>query len=172
MAGKIEGHLNRKLARVAGDVAITTGGCASWIVPRYPLEAITGLDVRDTAAAGWVDSLLALDSYNPEAGTVYFSASLDYAQLRVTYTGGFWWETAEPADDGYPTAQPAGAAALPDAIRTAWLVQCEHVWRRRDKLGISIGQTESDKPAPGLTDLNLVPLVVEMLREHIRYALT
>lgn len=167
VAAKFEGVCNRKFTRTVGAIFSTTGGRASLIVPRYPIEAITALDVRDTLAAGWVDSLASLETYNAESGTVTLSTTLDCNQIRVTYTGGLWWDTTEDASG----TLPAGATALPDSLRTAWLLQCEHVWGRRDKLGLSITRTE-DKPAPGLADLDLIPLVQSMLKDHIRYALT
>lgn len=67
--------------------------------------------------------------------------------------------------------QPTGSTLLPEAIRTAWLLQCEHVWRLRDKLGLSLGNTDADKPAPGLATLDLIPLVQSMLKDHIRFVL-
>lgn len=170
VAGKFAGFCNREFARVAAGTHVTTGGRASLIVPRYPIEAITALDVRDTITSGWVDSLLTLDTYNPESGTVYFSTPLDYAQIRVTYTGGYFWDTSEDAEN--PDTQPEGSTALPEAIRSAWFLQCQHIWRADDKLGLSLGQTESDKPAPGLGDLDLIPLVQSMLKDYVRYALT
>ena len=68
-------------------------------------------------------------------------------------------------------SQPTGSTILPEAIRTAWLLQCEHVWRLRDKLGLSLGNTDGDKPAPGLATLDLIPLVQSMLKDHIRFVL-
>ena len=51
------------------------------------------------------------------------------------------------------------------------MLQCEHVWRLRDKLGLALGNTDGDKPAPGLATLDLIPLVQSMLKDHIRIVL-
>ena len=173
VTGAIETFCNRKFARVAGDIAIMTGGRASIILPRYPIEAITALDVRDTITAGWTDSLTSLDTYNPESGTVYFSAAIMGAQIRVTYTGGFFWETKEPTEGGYPTALPGGATALPAAVITAWHLQCQAIWNAKDKLGTQIiKEPASQGGTAAATNIELIPAVKQMLAGEVRYALT
>ena len=90
------------------------------------------------------------------------------SQIRFTWTGGLWWETAEPGDVGYPTSQPVGSTAIPDALRLAWLLQCQEIWSRRDNLGtgITLGPTDRAK----LTELDLIPAAREMIQPFVRYA--
>lgn len=73
---------------------------------------------------------------------------------------------------GNTSTLPEGATALPDAIRTAWLLQVEHLWRAHDKLGLSITKEPTSMGGTAaLSSAELLPIVKDMLRDHIRYAL-
>ena len=169
VAGAFEGFCNRSLARVAAGTFTTTGGRASLILPRYPVETITALETRDTIAAGWTDALASLDTFAPESGAVYFASPLDVAQIRVTYTGGFWWDTSEDASG----TLPGGATALPAEILSAWHMQVEKIWNAKDKLGTQIAkEPTSAGGTAALTSADLSPAVRQMLSAHVRYALT
>ena len=175
MAGAIESLLNRKLARVAGDIEVLPADRNNFVLSRYPLETLTLTELKIIESDGWVAQdasvIKAVDTAN---GIVNWrgdcDAGPDYAQVRFTYTGGFFWETAEPDDAGYPTAIPAGAALLPDAIRQAWLLQCQQVWAACDKLGLGLAD-EPDKQSK-LADIKPSPLIKQMLTSYIRYQMT
>jgi hypothetical protein len=91
-------------------------------------------------------------------------------KLRFTYTGGFWFETAEPTDVGYPTAQPAGSEALPDDLLHAWLTQCALQFQLHDILGNTLA--EKKPSTPPLAELKWVPQVEDVLRDYRRLTLT
>jgi hypothetical protein len=135
-------------------------------VPRYPLESVSKLELKEDESVGWEEQVNAVESVGEASGLVYwgYDMAAASAQIRLTYTGGFWWETAEPEDAAYPTAMPTGATALPEALRTAWLLQCESVWRAHDRLGQATVDAPEAPPALALSDL-----VREMLRPFIRY---
>lgn len=264
VANLIEGVLNRKLARAVDDTYITRGGRGILLLPRYPVEALTSIETRLGNADAWTVQAGEPLTWSAESGLVTFYAPPGDArwQVRTTYTGGYWWPTAEGTEEaviigaltrsatltlvsgadtaaitfdealpfaptsvsvsllvpeGQPTIAvnvvagspattgftitlaaplpasgyqltytavgdiysdaesasvlPEGATELPAAIKTAWLLQVEHLWRLRDKLGLSITNTSSDKPAPGLQTADLLPVVKDMLRDHVRYTL-
>jgi hypothetical protein len=90
---------------------------------------------------------------------LYFGDELGGSKtlLRITYTGGYWYNTSEEVVE----EMPVGATALPDDLQVAWLLQIQHLWALRDKLGIGI------KADPGteskLADYELLPSVERVL---------
>jgi len=172
VAAAISAHCNRDFARAVGDAYTTSGGRQSLILPRYPVETVSAIETRDSAADAWADALASLDYTDTRSGVVRFETPLaEGGQIRVTYTGGYFWDTKEPTEAGYPTATPAGAATIPDNVVTAWHLQCEALWRAKDKLGTKI----KDEPEAGgsvLTNIELIPAVRAMLAPFVRYALT
>ena len=65
---------------------------------------------------------------------------------------------------------PAGATALPAAVKTAWYLQCQEVWKRIDRLGAQIAQDPEKQAA--LEGMELLPLVKELLRPFKRMQIT
>jgi hypothetical protein len=61
---------------------------------------------------------------------------------------------------------PATATPLPAAVKSAWYLQCQHVWKRWDKLGAQIAQNPEGQSA--LSGLTLVPMTEELLRPFKR----
>jgi hypothetical protein len=59
---------------------------------------------------------------------------------------------------------------LPDIVKAAWLLQCQEVWNKRDKLGLAMTD-EPDKQV-SLASLKLIPIVQQMLQPFVRYQLT
>lgn len=174
VAAAIGAYCNRDFLREEDGFFTTSGGRQSLILPRYPVEEISAIETRDSAADDWVDELDSLDYSEGLSGLVKFETALgEGGQIRVTYTGGYFWETKEPTDVGYPTATPAGAATIPDNVVTAWHLQCEALWRAKDKLGTKIkDEPDSQGGTAALTNIELLPMVKAMLAPFIRYALT
>ena len=72
-------------------------------------------------------------------------------------------------------AIPVGATARPADLYLAWLLQCEHVWKLRDKLGLSIAeQGGGGEQLLGLSlaGMNLIPDVKLVLDTYTRRSLT
>jgi len=174
VAAAINAHCNREFSREEGGFYVTSGGRLSLILPRYPVETITAIETRDSAASDWVDELASLDYSENLSGLVKFETPLgDGGQIRVTYTGGYFGETLDSTDDGSPTAVPEGAASIPDNVLTAWHLQCEALWRAKDKLGTMIkDEPDSQGGTAALTNIELIPMVKAMLAPFVRYALT
>ena len=122
-------------------------------------------------------------SVSYENGLIHFGYTLGREPLRVraTWSGGFWFETREPDEDGYPSTKPevtdplalrngGQVATLPDELQAAFLWQCEAIWAARDKLGLGL----ADKPSAqsNLGTVEISPLVRTILNQFIRYQLS
>jgi hypothetical protein len=177
IAGQLESFCNRKFARVEDATCETSANRSHVSLDRFPIEQVTTIEVRESLADGWVDQGTineVVENISAEAGLVGFGVALSAlptSRLRVTFTGGFFWEQLEPDDVGYPTAQPDGSTALDDTVRLAWLLQCEHVWAQRDKLGLAIGKAASEIYGGALAKIELLPAVREKLAGKIRFSL-
>lgn len=176
MAAAIEKFCNRKFARVENDTHICTADRDHAYVPRYPLETFTSIEMKADINVGWEMQTGLVLNTNPASGLVYWGAGISFAwaQMRITYTGGYFFETLEPDDEAYPSSLPAGAAALPEDLKLAWLLQCRNVWASVDKLGTAITKigTGAESVTGTLPTLELIPQVKTMLAGHIRYAIT
>ena len=111
VAARFDAECNRKFARVAGATAEFSCDRDYLPLPRYPIEAIGKIELRETLTAGWVDQGAVNDlvvQIMAEAGIVVLHAPLGgwRDRLRLTYTGGYWYPTA-PA-----TAVQSGNVAI------------------------------------------------------------
>ncbi|MDB6108333.1 MAG: hypothetical protein JWR69_83 [Pedosphaera sp.] len=176
MAAMVASYCNRSFLRTVGAVEILPADRANFLLSRFPLEALTSVELKLSEADGFVvQPATFYQTIDLKNGMVILPDGADagpyYAQVRFTYTGGYWWETLEPDDvaGGYPSAMPAGATALPHDVIQAWLLQCQHVWDARDKLGMNL----ADKPGEQakLAEVKLIPLVETMLTPYTRYNL-
>ena len=142
VADDFENFCNRKFGRVADDTIIFQADRASFVLPRFPVEEITKVEIQVERADGWFEQEAGwLESVSLASGVVYLPEPPDagpyWAQVRFTYTGGYWFEEREPDEEGYPS-KPAGTAALPKGLRLAWLNHCRQVWNAYDKLGTGL----------------------------------
>jgi hypothetical protein len=176
VAGMFDKYCNRQLAYAEDAEIIFSGDRDHFVLPRYPVVAIDSIQTRYNDADAWQDSDDALVNSDSAAGLIRFYGPLgDHTlQVRVTFTGGYWFNTAEPDDEEFPGEQPVGATALPGDILSAFLLQCENVWESRDRLGAGI---MSSPGGGGLLNtrlgiLDLSPLVKQILKSHIRYQMT
>jgi len=174
VAAQFGSMCNRQFMRVVGDTAIFSADRCEFIVPRYPLESVSLAELKITETDGWVTQtdpnfiralnlIAGIINCGPEDAGPY------YAQVRFTYTGGFFWETLEPDDAAYPSQLPSGAAPLPDDLFNAWLLQCRHVWSQMDKLGTDLLKGGADKNIR--TPDDLAAGVKITLTEFIRFTL-
>ena len=175
IAAQFGRHCNRRFERTVDAQAEFTADRDHYYLPCYPVETITSIEQRDNMTDGWkplsIDVIL---NRGDESGLISFGpgASLGYwsSRIRVTYTGGYWFETLEPGETGYPTAQPAGSTVLPADLRLAWLLQCGRVWELMDKLGTNIDPEQA--ASKSLADLELLPEVKQVLEVHRRLMLS
>lgn len=112
-----------------------------WTARRYPIETVSTVEVRTSYTGGYNVQAGQPFNVNEESGQVYFGSYLGLYQdsVRITYTGGYWWNTSETT----PETMPEGAWALPEDLRAAWVMQCRWFWERR---------SITDRAKAGLTD--------------------
>ena len=172
VAGQMEGFCDRRFARVVGDQVICMADRASFSLPRSPVETVTNVEIlEDQSDSTWqTQDAPIIRQIGYQSGMVYIDdfddAGRYYMQLRFTYTGGFFFETLESGDPGYPSQMPAGATVLPDDLKFAWLTQCRRVWSAFDKLGVKIVDNSAAASA-ALAMLDWTPEAKQLL-EHYR----
>jgi hypothetical protein len=173
VAKRFDKLANRKFARVVNDTCSFSADCDHFHLPRYPLESVSLIEQRDSIQTGWFTrDASTIMQMRESSGMIAFGGTLGsyFSTLRVTYTGGYWYDTSE---DGSGTL-PSGATKLPDDVKLAWYLQCRKVWQSIDKLGTKILQGES---GPGtvtdsLAALEIVPDVKGILGGYMRYQMT
>jgi hypothetical protein len=170
--GAFESYCARKFARVA-DATFETPADA-WFVAldRYPVETVSALALQSAVTGEWEPLTVAdvLTRLDKAAGTLRFVAEpgIYTDTLRVTFTGGYWFDTSE--DEGEPDTMPAGANAVPPALQYAWLAQCKHAFAESRLAGaraIAIGEDAAKLARTG-SGLELLPMVQATLQPYRR----
>lgn len=176
VAGLIDAFTNRKLGYLGAAEIVFTGDRRHYVLPRYPLVAVASVESRLSDADEWTKLDDEPWTTHAASGLIRFGGELgdELLQVKVKWAGGYWFETLEPDDDGWPSSAPVGATALPADIQGAWLMQCRAVWAAIDKLGGDILKTGSSSQfvSGSLAGLELIPMVKAMLQGHIRYQLS
>jgi hypothetical protein len=172
MAGAFDKHCNRRLGYKENDTMQFSGDRPHYYLPRYPIVSVAAIQMKYFRTDAWTDISDQPISMNEEIGLVHFGYTLGRhpLQVKATWTGGYWFETKEPEDDGYPSAAPAGATLLPDDLRSAFLLQCERVWYAGDQLGMGLVGKPGEES--GIERLELAPLVKTILKGYVRYQLS
>jgi hypothetical protein len=165
-AAAFERTCNRKFERVVGAVADFSADRAHLVLPRYPLEEVALVEFRDTPSAPWENVTSSLATWSSASGLLEFSSELGDAlsRVRVTFTGGYWFDTSEDASG----VMPAGAEALPADLKLAWLQHCRSTWAKYPKLGTPINTVPQ---ATALVTMNFSPDVAETLQAYRRIQL-
>jgi hypothetical protein len=98
-AAALERYCNRRFARTVGDTFECSADRAHVVLPRYPIEAVTKVEIRRSLAEGWVELTDAIANQNLAAGLLFFDSELGSwrDRLRITYTAGYW---LDESDDG------------------------------------------------------------------------
>lgn len=173
VSAMFERYCARKFRRVEGDTFVCTADRPSVILPRYPVESVASVEIRYSAADGWQTLTGQPIDTDPESGIVEFAAVQGSyrSRLRITYTGGYFTETLELDDEGYPTSQPSEATPVPEALKHAWLTQCQSSWQRYDKLGASFSLVDAQGVSSVIFEDGLLPTVEATLKTFTRFQL-
>lgn len=167
---QVENFCQRKFVWTEGDTCAFSGDRLTFVLPRYPVAEITAVDVRDSFVEDWQSAVASdvIASVDLAAGLIEMHAAQGdrRSEVRVTFTGGYWFDETEDATG----EQPEDAPALPMDIQLAWLLQCQEVWNKRDKLGINLNSKPDERVA--ISRLNLTEGVQEMLRPYRRMQLS
>lgn len=97
-----------------------------------------------------------------------FTALFGFPIPSTAYT--LQWEASTSSATVAASEQPAGSTAVPDDLKLAWLLQCEAIWAKMDKNGLSMSPGV-EANAASLAGLQLLPEVKEMLRAYTRHVL-
>ncbi len=136
-------------------------------LPRYPVQDISAVEFRENIRAEWEDILTLLNSWNGNAGIVVFTGAPGSYEgtVRVTWTGGYWYDTSEDGSG----VKPAGARALPADLKLAWLQHCRATWAQYPKLGTPVNTVSQ---AAALATMPFSPEVTAVLQSYRRLTLS
>lgn len=171
VAAMFETFCNRRLGYLENDTVVFSGDRPHYYLPRYPISAVSKIEMRYFLTDAWNEITGQPINVNYETGLVHFGYTLGRwpLQVRATWSGGYWYETLEPGDEGYPSAQPDGVLAMPDGLVAAFHLQCHHIWDQKDKLGVNL----VDKPKQStVQSLEMSPMVRQMIQPYVRYQLS
>ena len=170
-AGLIDRHCNRTFKRSAAAVEDFRGGAEVLVLARYPLEAITSIGLKAAGESAFTTQSGVVDTYAVESGVLLLSSAVGthQDQLRVTYAGGYWYDTTDDESGTMPT----GATLLPYDITAAWLLQCQQIWQSRDDIGIAHVTTGGDGALLNtrLGVLKIIPQAEDILEPYRRMML-
>jgi hypothetical protein len=167
VAAAFDRHCGRTFKRAANAIEDFRGGRDVLHLSRYPVESVAGIGLQEIGDANFTEQGDVIENLLRFSGVLWLTCQLgtERAVIRVTSTGGYWYD--DSADQ--TGTLPANATALPADLRLAWLLQCEQVWAQRDNLGVGL----TDKPGARakLEAVELLPAVKEMLQPYVRMAL-
>lgn len=168
VAGQIDRYCNRTFKRGASITEDFRGGTDLILLGRYPVESVASIGLKSTGESVFTTQTDIIDTVGLDSGILALVSELGTHrdQIRVTYTGGYWYD---PTDDGTGT-QPTDAALLPYDLKLAWLNQCLHVWSKRQNLGLDHAITDPQQKTT-FTNLDLFPAVKTTLDQFRRLAL-
>lgn len=168
VAALLEKQMSRKLGREEDATFIGRGAVDHLWLDRYPVESVSAVELKITDSDGWETQSDQPQVSQLDTGYMGFGVVLGAYEnlIRVTFTGGYWFDDSEDGSETLPT----GATALPEDIKTAWIVQCRVIWSAFDKLGTSLVEAKPDV-AIALAQTELTPLVRETVARRKRYAL-
>ena len=170
VAAAMQAHCNRLFARIEDDVCARAANCSYLSLPRFPLEAVMSLEVKDDETAGWVAQPLGtILTFNPASGLVEFGSTIGSwnARVRATYTGGFW---ADETEDNSGTL-PEGASAVPADLLHAWHLQVQHEIEATNLIrGVAAKRSEDKSGETAAAETKLITRVKEMLQPFVRFA--
>lgn len=161
---------DRRFGYVSGDITEFSGDRLTYILPRYPVSALTAISTQGTRSDGFTTAVVndQVADLDLDSGLIQFTTvqGNHWSRVRVTYSGGYWFDTTED-DTGTNTDS---APAMPADVTLAWLLQCQEVWNKRDKLGINLNAKPDDRVA--ISKLVLGEGIQELLRPFRRMQLS
>jgi hypothetical protein len=100
-----ERYCDRRFARFVNDTYLCRADCSFVVLPRYPLESVASVETLTIGETVWTPLVESWQLY-PDAGLVDLVGAFGSTaqQLRLTYTGGWWWDETE---DGTGVRVPA-----------------------------------------------------------------
>jgi len=170
VAEQLEKACRRRFVRETGAQETYTADRSFFVVPVYPIETVSAVELRGTLDDSWEDISDRMRHLHESAGMIYFDSIVGpwMSRIRVTWDGGYWFDDTEDESGN----QPQGSTLLPDDLKLAWLQQCAFAWQQTEKLGIPLeGMPPADKSkgASGLEQIELLPTVQATLKNYKSY---
>lgn len=156
-----EGYCGRKFYRQTSIVEEMSLVGSTLQVQRYPIESVTSVQYRtdedDSYSTGEIQQV------SESAGLIYCYEwfRLGYS-VKVTYDGGYWWDTSDD-DSG---SLPEGATAIPDDLVDAWAAQVQHVAEARNIFGGAAAAANPKKGDQTAANLDFIPYVSAVLDRY------
>ena len=167
VAKRFDTETDRKLLRAVADSAIFSGDRMVYVLPRYPVEEITGVAYRADYGSDWAaDAEYLIEQLANRSGLLTLDrAGSERSQVRISWTGGYWVDLT-----GTDT-MPEGATPMPHDLYLAWLSQVKQVFDTRDKFGSSFADAARGMGGAfvGFTELDLLPSVERTLKQYKRH---
>ena len=132
------------------------------ILSCYPVEAVSGFELKTTEAEGWV-AQTGVDYILRRKCTVSLAQSLGTRDqlARLTYTGGYVLPGTSPG---------AGQTALPADIEQAVVEELAYWYTNKEKFGL-VRTLPRSTVNTQLATIDLLPQVKATLSQHICYRL-
>jgi hypothetical protein len=164
---RFDRECNRMLARTVGAAEEFDGDDTEIRVRSYPIETVTGFELKTSEAGGWVQQTVSsylvrrscVISLSQPLSAVAPTAFSSLGIGRVTYTGGY----VLPG-----TTAGTGQTALPVDLESAAIEQVSAWFQQRDKLGL-IRYWPSGGTYLVFIQLPLLPQVSATLRTYQRW---
>lgn len=165
----IEGHCNRRFAWVVEDTYTTDANRIVVSVPVYPVSVWDAVEMQSDPTSAFSDISGSVTRYESRSGILYFRSAPgdELGSIKVTLTGGYWWDTNEDASGEIP----AGATSLPFALFTAWTMQVQAIAQAQDLFGAASGKPQSKANENTLLpQAELLQAVQSMITPYRRFA--
>ena len=165
----MEAYCNRAFDRKEDTEEVFNANRSFLSLKRYPVESITTIEQADNDTQDYESiELSGYSTYKYYKGGIidfgYFQGA-DGSTVKVTYTGGYWWETKEPLDNDYPSTKPSGATEIPADLLLAWASQCQRFLDESGSVNISAFDGKESPKA----NLTLLSGMHEILDRYVRY---
>ncbi len=169
VAMAFETHCNRKFFRTASETTLHPANERTLLLARYPLDAKPTAEMRGSGSDTFSSVSDQIVQWRADTGALIFSGEVGGEEdiLRITATGGYWFDSTEDASGG---SLPSNATALPTALQSAWLMQCRHLWTTL-KMFANTGDTAAVQNSHLLGGFDLLPVVVQMLAPYRRFTI-
>lgn len=166
--GLFESFCGRPFVRTAGAVETFPADTACIQLALTPVETLTSVELQTERDGSWTNITTDVQRLS-KAGVVTLAAQAGTAgeTLRVTFTGGYWWDTTE----NHSGSLPSGATAIPPAVQFAWFIQCKAVWASMETDSVKAAMQTGNLTALSnlINGAKLVPVVETMLTPFRRF---
>lgn len=151
-------HCNRLFARVESDSYEFPAMQRTVIAPRFPVEWVGIVQVRDNTRSAWRTASVLCRSGAGGVITLNVAPGTEEQTARVLYTGGY----VLPG-----TTAEEGQTALPGDVEEAAIQQTVFLYQNR--FATRVADVTGRSAAKGDGDLTLLPSVIELLAPYRRH---